>query len=51
MCLERTERLLGVKGDLAVAEGNLREVQNKVADLKKSFDDAQRKEKVLKDDS
>jgi dynein heavy chain len=26
-------------------------VQNKVADLKKSFDDAQRKEKVLKDDS
>jgi dynein heavy chain len=35
---------------LALAEGNLREVQQQVADLKSKFDNACRKEKALKDD-
>ncbi len=47
---EAQAKLQIVEADLALAEGNLREVQQQVADLKSKFDNACRKEKALKDD-
>jgi dynein heavy chain, axonemal len=47
---EAQAKLQIVEADLAVAQGNLREVQQQVADLKAKFDGAIKKEKKLKDD-